>query len=70
VTHKTTATKKAEPKPVEAVEVKETAVAKEEKASDEKTDDLAKVIDEVNNEELDENQTELFNHWGEPTNEE
>lgn len=70
VTHKTIATKKAEPKPVEAVEVKETAVAKEEKASDEKTDDLAKVIDEVNNEELDENQTELFNHWGEPTNEE
>ncbi len=69
-THKTTATKKAEPKPVEAVEVKETAVAKEEKASDEKADDLAKVIDEVNNEELDENQTELFNHWGEPTNEE
>ncbi len=69
-THKTTATKKAEPKPVEAVEVKETAVAKEEKASDEKADDLAKVIDEVNNEEPDENQTELFNHWGEPTNEE
>lgn len=69
-THKTTATKKAEPKPVEAVEVKETAVAKEEKASDEKADDLAKVIDEVNSEEPDENQTELFNHWGEPTNEE
>lgn len=69
-THKTTATKKEEPKPVEAVEVKETAVAKEEKASDEKADDLAKVIDEVNNEEPDENQTELFNHWGEPTNEE
>lgn len=69
-THKTTATKKEEPKSVEAVEVKETAVAKEEKASDEKADDLAKVIDEVNNEEPDENQTELFNHWGEPTNEE
>lgn len=69
-THKATATKKEEPKPVEAVEVKETAVAKEEKVSDEKTDDLAKVIDEVNNEEPDENQTELFNHWGEPTNEE
>ncbi|GAB9262214.1 hypothetical protein CANFE03_18750 [Ligilactobacillus animalis] len=69
-THKTTAAKKEEPKSVEAVEVKETAVAKEEEASDEKVDDLAKVIDEVNNEELDENQTELFNHWGEPTNEE
>lgn len=69
-THKATATKKEEPKQVEAVEVKETAVAKEEKVSDEKTDDLAKVIDEVNNEESDENQTELFNHWGEPTNEE
>lgn len=69
-THKATATKKEEPKQVEAVEVKETAVAKEEKASDEKADDLAKVIDEVNNEEPDENQTELFNHWGEPTNEE
>ena len=69
-THKTTATKKEEPKQAEAVEVKETAVAKEEKVSDEKTDDLAKVIDEVNNEEPDENQTELFNHWGEPTNEE
>lgn len=69
-THKTTATKKTEPKPVEAVEAKETAVAKEEKASDEKADDLAKVIDKVNNEEPDENQTELFNHWGEPTNEE
>lgn len=69
-THKTTATKKEEPKQVETVEVKETAVAKEEKVSDEKTDDLAKVIDEVNNEEPDESQTELFNHWGEPTNEE
>lgn len=69
-TRKTTATKKEEPKQAEAVEVKETAVAKEEKASDEKADDLAKVIDEVNNEESDENQTELFNHWGEPTNEE
>ena len=69
-THKATATKKEEPKQVEAVEVKETSVAKEEKVSDEKTDDLAKVIDEVNNEEPDENQTELFNHWGEPTNEE
>lgn len=69
-TRKTTATKKEEPKQVEAVETKETAVAKEEKVSDEKTDDLAKVIDEVNNEESDENQTELFNHWGEPTNEE
>lgn len=67
---KTTATKKEEPKQVEAVETKETAVAKEEKVSDEKTDDLAKVIDEVNNEEPDENQTELFNHWGEPVNEE
>lgn len=67
---KATATKKEEPKPVEAVEAKETAVAKEEKASDEKADDLAKVIDEVNNEEPDENQTALFNHWGEPTNEE
>lgn len=67
---KTTATKKEEPKQVEAVEVKETAVAKEEKVSDEKTDDLAKVIDEVNNEEPDENQTALFNHWGEPVNEE
>ena len=70
VTHKATATKKEEPKPVEAVEVKETAVAKEEKVSDEKTDDLDKVIDEVNNEEPDENQTALFNHWGEPVNEE
>ncbi|MDU3187271.1 MAG: recombinase RecT [Ligilactobacillus animalis] len=69
-TGKTTATKKAEPKPVEKVEVKETAVAKEEKVLDEKTDGLVKVIDEVNNEEPDENQTELFNHWGEPTNEE
>ena len=69
-TRKTTATKKEEPKQVEAVEVKETAVAEEEKVSDEKTDGLAKVIDEVNNEEPDENQTELFNHWGEPTNEE
>lgn len=69
-TRKMTATKKEEPKQVEAVETKETAVAKEEKVSDEKTDDLAKVIDEVNNEESDENQTELFNHWGEPTNEE
>lgn len=64
-THKTTATKKEEPKQVEEVEVKETAVAKEEKV-----DDLAKVIDEVNNEEPDENQTELFDHWGEPANEE
>ncbi|MDO5883885.1 recombinase RecT [Ligilactobacillus animalis] len=70
MTHKATATKKEEPKQVEAVEVKETAVAKEEKASDEKVDDLAKVIDEVNNEEPDENQTALFDHWGEPTNEE
>lgn len=69
-THKTTAAKKEEPKSVEAVEVKETAVAKEEEASDEKVDDLAKVIDEVNNEEPDENQTALFDHWGEPTNEE
>lgn len=68
-THKTKAAKKEEPKSVEAVEVKETAVA-EEKVLDEKTDGLAKVIDEVNNEEPDENQTELFNHWGEPTNEE
>lgn len=62
--------KKEEPKQAEAVEVKETAVAKEEKVSDEKTDDLAKVIDEVNNGEPDEEQTALFNHWGEPTNEE
>lgn len=69
-THKTTAAKKEEPKSAEAVEVKETAVAKEEEASDEKVDDLAKVIDEVNNEEPDENQTALFDHWGEPTNEE
>ena len=69
-THKTTAAKKEEPKSVEAVEVKETAVAKKEEASDEKVDDLAKVIDEVNNEEPDENQTALFDHWGEPTNEE
>lgn len=68
-TRKATATKKEEPKQAEAVEVKETAVA-EEKVLDEKTDGLAKVIDEVNNEEPDENQTELFNHWGEPTNEE
>ncbi len=67
---KATVTKKEEPKSVEAVEVKETAVAKEEEASDEKVDDLAKVIDEVNNEEPDENQTALFDHWGEPTNEE
>lgn len=62
---KATVTKKEEPKQAEKVE----AVPKEE-TSEENKSDLATVIEEINNEEPDENQTELFNHWGEPTNEE
>lgn len=64
-TRKATVTKKEEPKQAEKVE----AVSKEE-TSEENKSDLATVIEEINNEEPDENQTELFNHWGEPTNEE
>ena len=62
-TRKTTATKKAEQKPVDA---KETAVAKEEKVADEKPEDVAEIIATVGNEESDEKQTELLNHWNEP----
>lgn len=62
---KATVTKKEEPKQAEKVE----AVPKEE-TSEENKSDLATVIEEINNEEPDENQTALFNHWGEPTNEE
>ena len=65
-TRKTTATKKAEPKSVDA---KETAVAKEEKVADEKPEDVAEIIATVGNEESDEKQTELLNHWNEPTSE-
>lgn len=60
-TRKATATKKEEPKQVEKVE----AVPKEENSEESKSD-LATVIEEINNEEPDENQTALFNHWGEP----
>lgn len=63
-TCKATATKKEESEQVEKVEV----VPKEETPKENKSD-LATVIEEINNEEPDENQTELFNHWGEPTNE-
>lgn len=62
---KATATKKEELKQVEKVE----AVPKEENSEENKSD-LATVIEEINNEEPDENQTALFDHWGEPTNEE
>lgn len=65
-TRKTTATKKAEPKSVDA---KETAVAKEEKVADEKPEDVAEIIATVGNEESDEKQTELLNHWNEPAGE-
>lgn len=64
-TRKATATKKEEPKQIEKIK----AVPKEE-TSEESKSDLATVIEEINNEEPDENQTALFNHWGEPTNEE
>ncbi len=50
-TRKTTATKKAEPKSVDA---KETAVAKEEKVADEKPEDVTEIIATVGNEEPDE----------------
>ena len=60
-TRKATATKKEESEQVEKVE----AVPKEE-TSEENKSDLATVIEEINNEEPDENQTALFNHWGEP----
>lgn len=66
---KTTATKKEEPRQVEAVEVKETAVAKEEKVADEKPEDVTEIIATVGNEEPDEKQTELLNHWNEPVGE-
>lgn len=59
-TRKATTTKKEEPEQVEKIE----AVPKENKSN------LATVIEEINNEEPDENQTALFNHWGEPVNEE
>jgi len=64
-TRKATAIKKEEPKQVEKIK----AVPKEE-TSEESKSNLATVIEEINNEEPDENQTALFNHWGEPTNEE
>lgn len=63
---KTTTTKKAEPKPVE---VKEAVVVEEEKEPNKKTEDVAEIIATVGNEEPDKKQTELLNHWNEPTSE-